>query len=143
MSGVTRLAVVYALIAAIATLANVGCQALSIALYHGPYRIAVSVLIGTAAGLPIKYLLEKRHVFGFETKSLTQDSRLFIVYSFFGVFTTAVFWITEYVFHIAFGTDLLRYVGAVMGLTLGTILRYQLDKRFVFVTGPGPVGLAS
>lgn len=133
MRGVVRLAVLYAVFAAIATAANIGCQALVIWAYQGPYAVPLSILVGTAAGLPIKYVLEKRHIFGFESDGLAHDGRLFFLYSFMGVFTTALFWGIEYAFHHAFGTDAMRYLGGVIGLTLGYIIKYHLDKRFVFV----------
>ena len=47
--------------------------------------------------------------------------------------TTALFWGTEYVFHLAFDSDLMRYIGGVLGLVGGHIIKYQLDKRYVFV----------
>jgi putative flippase GtrA len=135
VSGVLRIALWYAAIALLATAANIGCQALVVAVYHGPYAIALSVLAGTATGLPIKYVLEKRLVFDFRAEGLAQDGRLFLLYTFFGAFTTALFWGTEYAFHLAFGSDAMRYVGAAIGLTLGYVLRYQLDRHYVFVPG--------
>lgn len=134
MKGVVRIAVLYAVFAAIATAANIGCQALVIWLYAGPYAVALSILAGTAAGLPIKYVLEKRHIFSFEADNLAHDGRMFALYSFMGVFTTALFWGVEYAFHTAFGTDAMRYLGGAIGLTLGYIIKYHLDKRYVFRT---------
>jgi putative flippase GtrA len=143
MNGVARLALLYAVFAAIATAANIGCQALVIWLYHGPYSVPLSVLVGTAAGLPIKYVLEKRHIFGFESDNLAHDGKLFMLYSVMGVFTTALFWGIEYAFHHAFGTDAMRYLGGALGLTLGYIIKYHLDKRFVFVSrNPAPPEVA-
>ena len=133
MKGVARLAVLYAVFAIIATAVNIGCQALVIWLYKGAFAIPLSILLGTAAGLPVKYVLEKRHIFGFESKNLAHDGRIFLLYSFMGVFTTALFWGIEYAFHTAFGTDTMRYVGGAIGLTIGNIIKYHLDKRFVFV----------
>jgi putative flippase GtrA len=67
MKGVVRIAVLYAVFAAIATAANIGCQALVIWVYKGPYAVALSILAGTAAGLPIKYVQDKRYVFRTES----------------------------------------------------------------------------
>ena len=50
-----------------------------------------------------------------------------------GVFTSAIFWGTEYAFHLIFAGDFMRYVGGVLGLTIGYYVKYQLDKRFVFI----------
>jgi hypothetical protein len=43
-----------------------------------------------------------------------------------------VFWITEITFDAAWESDLAKYVGAVVGLSIGYVLKYYLDKRFVF-----------
>lgn len=134
MKNAARIVVLYAVFAAIATMANIGCQALVIWLYTGPRPVLMSILVGTAAGLPIKYVLEKRHIFSFHADSLTHDGRMFILYSAMGVITTALFWGVEYEFHIIFGTDAMRYVGGTIGLSLGYVIKYHLDKRFVFVS---------
>ena len=132
MKGVVRLAVLYAVFALIAIAVNIGCQAMVIWIYKGPFAIQLSVLIGTVAGLPVKYVLEKRHIFGFESKNLAHDGRVFMLYTFMGVFTTALFWSIEWGFHMAFKTDVMRYVGGAVGLTIGNIIKYHLDKRYVF-----------
>ena len=136
-----RVVLAYALIGAFATVVNIGCQAAVVALYQGQHAIVLSMLVGTASGLPIKYCLEKKHVFGFHADNLRHDGRLFTTYAFFGGLTTLVFWATEYAFHVAFGSDAMRYLGAALGLLAGYILRYQLDKRFVFVR-PGRTGVS-
>jgi len=112
---------------------NIVCQALTFSIYGGSHAIQLSVLVGTAVPLPIKYVLEKRLVFGFNADGVHHDARLMVLYTFFGGFTTLLFWATECAFQVSFGTETMRYVGAAIGLTAGYILRYQLDKRFVFV----------
>jgi len=131
--GVARIAILYAIFAAIATAVNLMSQATVIWLYGGPHAIEISILVGTAAGLPVKYVLEKQHIFEFPTVDLMHDGKLFVIYSFTGVFTTALFWGIEYVFHLLFSTDAMRYLGGAIGLTLGYVLKYRLDKRYVFV----------
>ncbi len=132
MKGVARLAVLYAVFALIAIAVNIGCQAVVIWIYQGVFAVQLSVLVGTAAGLPIKYVLEKRHIFGFEAMNLAHDGRVFMLYTYMGVFTTALFWGIEWGFHMAFKTDAMRYVGGAVGLTIGNIIKYHLDKRYVF-----------
>lgn len=132
MTRLSRIAISYALIAILATAVNIACQAAVVALYQGPAYLQLSVLVGTAAGLPVKYVLEKKCIFSFTADNLAHDTRLFLLYSFLGIFTTALFWGIEYLFHIWFGTDTMRYVGAGVGLSLGYIIKYQLDKRWVF-----------
>lgn len=132
MKKVTRIAALYTAIALLATVVNIGVQALVVHLYQGLAYLQMSVLAGTAAGLPVKYVLEKKFIFLFTARDLGHDSRLFVLYSFLGVFTTALFWGIEYLFHVWFGTDLMRYAGAALGLALGYTIKYHLDKRWVF-----------
>ena len=129
------IAVMYTLFAAFSTVINIGTQMLSIWAYKGPYSVELSILIGTAAGLPLRYLLEKRYIFAFKSNNIAHDGQLFVLYSFMGVFTTAIFWGVEYAFHLIFATDTMRYVGGVIGLAIGFYVKYQLDKKYVFVSG--------
>lgn len=129
------IAALYSLFAAFSTAINIGAQMLSIWAYTGPYAVEVSILIGTAAGLPLRYLLEKRYIFAFTSNNIAHDGQLFVLYSFMGVFTTAIFWSVEYAFHLVFATDTMRYVGGMIGLAIGFYVKYQLDKKFVFVSG--------
>ena len=92
------IAVLYVLFACLSTFINIGSQMLSMLAYKGPYAVEVSILVGTAAGLPLRYLLEKRYIFAFKSDNIVHDGRLFILYSFMGVFTTVIFWGTEYAF---------------------------------------------
>lgn len=133
MKRVVRIAALYAVVAVLATAVNLLTQIAVVWVYSGTYAIALSVLAGTAAGLPVKYLLEKRHIFEFEAESLKHDGWMFLLYTFLGVFTTAIFWGTEFAFQWFFGTDFMRYVGGAIGLTAGYLIKYHLDKRFVFV----------
>jgi putative flippase GtrA len=129
----TKIAVLYSLFAGLSTVVNTGSQMLSMLIYSGTYAVEISIFIGTLAGLPLRYFLEKRYIFSFESKNIKHDGQLFILYSFMGVFTTAIFWGTEYAFHLIFTTDVMRYIGGVLGLSIGYYIKYQLDKRFVFV----------
>jgi putative flippase GtrA len=135
------IAVLYTLFAALSTAINIGAQMLSIWAYTGPYSVEVSILIGTAAGLPLRYLLEKRYIFAFKSNNIAHDGQLFVLYSFMGVFTTAIFWGVEYAFHLIFATDTMRYVGGVIGLATGFYVKYQLDKKYVFVGGDKQVAV--
>ena len=128
-----RIAVLYMLFAVLSTVINIGAQMLSIWAYKGPYFIEISILVGTAAGLPLRYILEKRYIFNFTSQSLAHDRKLFIFYSAMGVITTLIFWGTEYAFHLIYDTDFMRYFGGIIGLAFGFYVKYQLDKKYVFV----------
>ena len=122
----------YLLIAAVSTVLNLGAQFLVVQYWNIPYVIELSILIGTGVGMPPRYILEKKYVFFFKSNDIKHDSKLFFLYSFYAVFTTLIFWSVEYVFHIYFSADFMRYVGALAGLTIGFFLKYQIDKKYVF-----------
>jgi putative flippase GtrA len=119
-------------LAAIATVVNIGTQDLFLRIYSGMYSVAASVLVGTAAGLLVKYILDKRFIFDFRARDIAHDSRTFALYLYMGVATTAIFWGFEFGFNQVFGTDEMRYLGGVIGLGIGYFAKYHLDKRFVF-----------
>lgn len=57
-----------------------------------------------------------------------------MLYTVMGIFTTIIFLAFEFGFHAIFETKEMRYVGGVIGLMIGYICKYYLDKRFVFRT---------
>ena len=89
-------------------------------------------MAGTLVGLLVKYLLDKRWIFHDIGTGIRQHSTKFTLYAFMGVFTTAIFWGSETAFWLIWHTDLMRELGAVLGLTTGYVIKYQLDSRFVF-----------
>ena len=132
-----RISLFYTLFAVLSTVINIGSQMLSVWAYKGLFSVEISILVGTAAGLPLRYILEKRYIFDFTSKNLAHDGKLFVFYSAMGVITTFIFWGTEYAFHLIYDTDLMRYVGGIVGLAVGFYVKYQLDKKYVFVNSSG------
>lgn len=126
----------YSLFAIIAIAANLLSQELALVLYAGPYELALAIASGTAAGLVLKYLLDRKYIFRADTKPLNKDGIQFLAYTATGVFTTILFWGTEIAFDIIFENKQARYTGAVLGLSCGYYLKYQLDKRLVFTSKP-------
>lgn len=132
-----ELALRYAAFAALATGVNVATQHVSLTLYaRPPFGLPLAVAAGTGTGLVAKYFLDKTWIFGDRSSGLAAHSRLFALYVLMGLVTTALFWGTEWAFHAAFGTALMRDIGAVIGLSMGYFTKYQLDKRFVFQADP-------
>ena len=129
----TRIAVMYTLFAVLYSAINIGFQMLSIWVYKGPYSVEFSIFVGTAMGLPLRYFLEKKYIFEFTSKNLIHDGKLFVFYSAMGVITTLIFWGIEYAFHLIYDTDLMRYLGGIIGLSIGFFIKYKLDKKYVFV----------
>ena len=89
-------------------------------------------MAGTVVGLIIKYLLDKRWIFADPSTGLRAHGGKFALYSLVGLFTTAIFWGAETVAWLAWGTNAAREAGAVLGLAIGYLIKYRLDKRFVF-----------
>lgn len=134
-----RLVVLYAAFAAAATLVNLGAQRAALSVAGGAGGFALAVAVGTLAGLVVKYLLDKRWIFRDRETGLASHGRKFTLYTAMGVVTTLIFWGTETLFWALWRTDLMRETGAVLGLTVGYVVKYRLDKRFVFAQ-PAPPG---
>ncbi|MCF6345070.1 MAG: GtrA family protein [Thiomicrorhabdus sp.] len=122
----------YTIFALFATIANIGSQEIAITLYQGSFAIMLSILVGTAVGLVLKYWLDKRYIFQYQTQSIQQGSKTFTLYTIMGIVTTFIFWGFELAFDAIYGTKEMRYVGGVIGLAIGYYVKYQLDKRYVF-----------
>src|SRR5260370_20310903 len=127
-----RLAIVYTIIALIATAANLGAQELAVRAWHGAFQIELSVFIGTGVGLVVKYVLDKIFIFRFRAASTLHDLQTFILYTRMVAVTTLLFWGFEFGFNSAFQDKNMRYVGALIGLAIGHCAKYHLDMRFLF-----------
>ena len=127
------LAVKYSLFAAISTLFNLLFQYLSFQVYSDIGSLYVAMFFGTLAGLVTKYVLDKKYIFYHTPADKTDDAIKFALYSFMGVFTTIIFWGTEIAFNATFENPYAKYMGAVIGLMIGYIIKYFLDKKYVFV----------
>lgn len=132
MNAMTALVIKYAAFSAIATAANIGAQDIVIHTYSGAFDILSSVVVGTGAGLVVKYILDKRYIFRFRARSVAHNTQTFARYIVMGLATTAVFWGFEFGFYHIFETKEMRYLGGVIGLAIGYLTKYQLDKRYVF-----------
>jgi putative flippase GtrA len=122
----------YGFFAALATLANLAVQRLVLSGGNGAAMFASAMAAGTLAGLVIKYLLDKRWIFYDPTTGLTAHCQKFTLYTIMGLVTTAIFWGTETGFWLAWHSSAMREWGAVLGLTVGYVAKYNLDRRFVF-----------
>jgi putative flippase GtrA len=132
------IALKYTLFAVVATVVNILGQETFLNLYHAAYSIPLSVLAGTFVGLFTKYVLDKKYIFRFRASSAKHDTATFMLYTVMGLATTAIFWSFEFAFDYLFATKQMRYLGGVLGLAIGYYVKYQLDKRFVFVVREQP-----
>jgi putative flippase GtrA len=127
-----KLALIYSLLALVATAANIGAQDIVTRLYVGPFALTLAMVAGTGTGLVVKYALDKKYIFSFRAQGVLHDGRTFALYTATGVFTTLIFWGFEFGFELAFRDRVMRYAGAVIGLAIGYVIKYRLDRRFVF-----------
>lgn len=134
MTASTKLAVSYTAFALIATAANIGAQDLVVRMYSGAFDILASIIVGTGVGLVVKYVLDKRYIFRFRARNVAHDTQTFMLYTVMGLATTVIFWGFEFGFDYIFQAKEMRYWGGVIGLAIGYLTKFHLDKRFVFRT---------
>lgn len=140
----------YGVFSAIAIGVNLGVQRLVVLVYEAvmaagifpltwpaEVEIYTALLAGTGAGLIVKYVLDKRFIFAFVTRSARHNIRTFVLYSIMGISTTAIFWGFELFFEFVLAFRGARYVGGLLGLVIGYTTKYALDRRFVFRVDPG------
>lgn len=122
----------YAFFAILATLANLTVQRGIFWFDDSSGIFAFAVLSGTMVGLVVKYILDKRWIFNYTTAGVAQHSKKFSLYTTMGIVTTAIFWVTETAFWFIWKTDVMREFGAIIGLGIGYVIKYHLDRRYVF-----------
>jgi len=120
----------YVLFAVVSTLVNFGTQELVI----GMAPLAMSIFAGTAAGFAVKYVLDKKWIFHDGYTTPAHEARKVTLYALFSVLTTIVFWGFEITFWLVWQTDVAKYAGGAIGLAIGYLAKFALDRRFVFLT---------
>lgn len=132
------LAARYIAFAVAATLANLATQRIVFAAADALPQIpsalvfGAAVAAGTLAGLVLKYVLDKRWIFDDRSRGLQAHGKQFSLYVLMGVATTAIFWGSETLFWLLWHSQIAREAGAVIGLSIGYVVKYRLDRRFVF-----------
>ena len=122
----------YVAFAFVAVIANLATQRAVLQFGETGVYFSAAVGAGTIVGLVVKYLLDKRWIFYDVEIGLKNHSRKFSFYTAMGVVTTAIFWGTETAFWLVWQTDIMRELGAILGLSVGYVVKYNLDRRFVF-----------
>ena len=125
------MAVRYVFFAVISVLVNFATQEgiMKLAPVHA---LALSILGGTVTGFAVKYVLDKKWIFLDGYTSHGDEARKVSLYALFSVVTTLVFWTFELAFWTVWQNDIAKYTGAALGLSLGYMAKYALDRRFVF-----------
>ena len=122
----------FILFAIVSTLFNLLTQRIILSFNKTNLYFFIAILSGTIVGLIIKFVLDKSYIFLDKKNDISNLSKKFSLYTFMGIFSTLIFWGTEAVFWIIWRQENMRELGAILGLTMGYIIKYKLDKRFVF-----------
>lgn len=122
----------YTAFAVLATIANLATQRAVLTQGDTAGWFAAAVAAGTLVGLVVKYGLDKRWIFADTSSGVKAHGKKFTLYTAMGLITTAIFWGTETAFWLIWQTDMMRELGAVLGLSVGYVVKYNLDRRFVF-----------
>ena len=126
------IAIKYTIFALLSIVVNLFVQYLSFYFYSGFLSLYIALIFGTLAGLLVKFILDKNYIFYHKTKDLKDSGKKFFLYSFMGVFTTIIFWGFEIGFDLLFKDLNAKYIGGFIGLVIGYITKYKLDKKYVF-----------
>ncbi|WP_083195036.1 GtrA family protein [Pararhodobacter sp. CCB-MM2] len=122
----------YSAFAIVATIANLGAQRAVLTLGEGPLLFTLAIIAGTGLGLVVKYILDKRWIFADTETGVKAHGKKFSLYTAMGLVTTAIFWGAETLAWALTQSHEARELGAVIGLAIGYVVKYQLDRRFVF-----------
>ncbi len=123
----------FVLFALVAIAANLGTQAL--VLLSSSSSIHLALATGTAAGLVVKFLLDKHYLFHDRDWRASTAGRQFAAYTLIGLGTTGVFWATELTFHALFASLDMTALGGFVGLVIGYAVKYVADERITFSSG--------
>tara|TARA_Y100001934_G_scaffold97180_1_gene119998 strand:- start:5790 stop:6074 length:285 start_codon:yes stop_codon:yes gene_type:complete len=93
------------------------------------------MVCGVFVGFLTKYYLDRKYIFFYRFISLRDDFKILFLYILMSGLSTLIFWAFELSFDWLFEARYMRYVGAIIGLSIGYGLKYILDKQFVFVRG--------
>jgi len=126
------IAIKYICFAVLAISLNLFAQYLLLLIYGGEGALYLAILTGTGVGLVAKYILDKKYIFYHQPSNGRKGAHMFLLYSLTGVFTTVLFWGTELLFDYVYASENAKYIGAILGLSVGYICKYFMDKKYVF-----------
>jgi len=122
----------FVLFAIVSTLFNLLTQRIILSINTTNLFFFFAILSGTVVGLVTKFFLDKRYIFYDKKNDISHVSKKFGLYTFMGIFSTIIFWGTESIFWIIWKKENMREFGAILGLIIGYIMKYNLDKKYVF-----------
>ncbi|WP_179378341.1 GtrA family protein [Jannaschia marina] len=121
----------YAVSAIVSVIANLLAQEATVTAAPDAH-LMVSIVVGTIIGFLIKYVVDKIWTFRERYTTAYGEAQRITMSGLFSVLTTLIFWAFELGFHAVWQTDFAKYLGAVIGLSIGYVLKFWLDRRHVF-----------
>lgn len=121
----------YAATAVLSVLANLVAQEATVQGVPEAH-LMVSIIVGTLVGFFIKYVVDKVWTFRERYTTPAGEAQRITLSGLFSVLTTLIFWGFELGFHAIWQTDFAKYLGAVLGLSIGYVLKFWLDRHHVF-----------
>lgn len=111
---------------------NLATQRIVLDLFQNDHELLLAIIFGTILGLISKFILDKNFIFKKKYETSKKVINSFRTYVFFGVFTTSIFWCFELAFWIIFDHQIARELGAIIGLSIGYLVKYKLDEAITF-----------
>lgn len=122
----------YSLFALVAIIVNLGSQEIFLAIYPNLY---ISIIVGTLTGFITKYLLDKYLIFISTTNSSIKEMGLYLITA---IITTLIFWCFELGFYLLFESNNMKILGGIIGLVIGYLVKYRLDRQYTFIRNEKP-----
>lgn len=91
-----------------------------------------SKLVGIASGFVLKYVLDKKYVFDDSSENIKEEAKKIGIYGLFSVFTTLWLFVISESFERLVEMQYEVHIGWLLGLVTGYLIKYYLDKKFVF-----------
>jgi positive regulator of sigma E activity len=117
----------YFLFSFFSILINIVSQEITLYFYT---NIFISIINGTITGFIFKFYVDKKYIFSGEN-TIFSMKELFL-YASTAILTTIIFWSFELIFLYLFESKAFKIFGAVLGLSIGFLIKYQLDKKITF-----------
>lgn len=126
--------VAYLLFGFLASALNIGSQAISFYFMgRDTQDVFIAMVVGTAVGFVFKYYVDKKVIFKHTSITVSMEGVVALKYTLFSILTTLVYILFEMFAHTYFEHCCKEEVGAALGLLVGYIIKYYLDKHYTFI----------
>lgn len=121
----------YAMTAVLSIVANLVAQQITVVGAPATPLMA-SIVVGTIVGFVAKYAMDKTWTFREAYTTPAAEAHRITLSGLLSLGTTVIFWAFELGFLAIWQTDIAKYTGAVIGLSIGYTAKFWLDRRHVF-----------